>query len=128
MGDYPVYRVNMHSSQPAPVHAEQTSEELFAFFFFFFGNWPARITFADNFTLQAAQKNKLLSREGQGKGHVIPLLAITVLGRGVCVRRVTYSYKSTNPSWSFYSICKKSLTFSSYLLLNETLKVFIWLI
>lgn len=46
----------------------------------FFGNWPARITFADNFALQAARKNKLLSWEEQGKGRVILLLAVTVFG------------------------------------------------
>lgn len=75
--DYPLHRVTVHSSQPPLVYAEKALGEVF-------GNWPARITFADNLALWAAQKNKLLSCEGQGKGRVIPLSAITIFGGG-CV-------------------------------------------
>lgn len=67
--DYPLHRVTVHSSQPPPVYAEWALKEVF-------GNWPARITFSDNFALRAARENKLLSGKGQGKGCVIPLLEV----------------------------------------------------
>lgn len=90
--DYPLHRVTVHSSQPPLVYAEKALGEVF-------GNWPVRITFADNLALWAAQKNKLLSCEGQGKGRVIPL--VTIFGRGggvfmctVCVLIDTYFVSS----------------------------------